>query len=67
VHGISIALDALHEAWIRVGHDIEAAWDHTVGGQADSEFITWLMRNIRIRGGDPRILTTKIPTLARTR
>jgi phage-related protein len=33
------------------------------GGQGDSEFMTWLSKNIRIRGGDPRILTQKVSTL----
>ena len=31
-----------------------------VGGGADAEFITWLQRNIRVRGGDPRIITKKV-------
>nr|UXE44745.1 hypothetical protein Hi04_10k_c361_00009 [uncultured bacterium] len=26
------------------------------GGQADSEFMTWLRKNVRIRGGDPSVL-----------
>jgi hypothetical protein len=30
------------------------------GGAADSEFMTWLSRNIRIRGGDPAILQRKV-------
>ena len=27
-----------------------------IGGQADQEFMTWLKRNIRIRGGQPGVL-----------
>ena len=31
-----------------------------VGGQGDAEFVSWLQRNIRVRGGDPRIITKKV-------
>jgi hypothetical protein len=36
---------------------VELVW---AGGQADSEFMTWLAKNTRIRGGDPRIYSRKV-------
>jgi hypothetical protein len=53
VAGAASVTTAAGRAGAGAGGPLQIEW---VGGGADAEFITWLKKNIRIRGGNPNVL-----------